>query len=1620
MPTADTSGRGLRPAHQLLTDQVRRNPDGAAIRGDGIHVSYVELHDRASVLAARLARVGVRSDDVVGVLVDKTVPDFVVAAYAAWRCGAVYLPIDPRTPPPQVRRMLDGIRPAALVGTAALASPYADLTPATVLTDVPDVEASVRGPSRDADPLVDRLAYIVHTSGSTGTPKPVAMSHRALVSLFLGWRECYELDTRPPRWLQAASPSFDVHIGDMARALLSGGTLVLCATESLLDPSELAALIVRESVECMDLTPTVVTLLADHLDHAGQRLPSLRLIICGGEQMMTTDYRRWRRALGPDVRIVNAYGVSEGGVESTLVDVTEEILDEDMVPIGYPLPGAAVAVLDEGLRPVPLGRVGELYIAGDRVADGYYRRPDLTRERFPDPVLGLPGPRMYRTGDLVRQRPDGALVFLGRGDDEVKIRGIRVLLGSVEAVLLEHPRVRQAVAVRTDRGGEDTLVAHVVLDDRGVTDGGAAWLREDMAARVAAAMVPAHIVLHERLPLNRSGKVDRKHLAAEWSTVAAAVPATVAPGSVAERAVSDAWTRVLGRPPRNRAENLFAAGGTSLTVARLVSLLHGSVGGDLSVASVFAAPTFAGIADLVAGAVRSSHAAGPSRGAEGNTTAPLAPGQRGLWLLHHLRGDDVAYHLPTVLRLDGPLDVAALRRALDTLIERHDALRTAIVDGWDGPTLRVAEPMAFPLRTHTDRGAVDELIAEPFDLTRAPLIRGALIRYANDRHELVLVVHHLVFDDWSERVLVRELGALYSSYVSGLPAPLPALPVSHLDVARWRAARLAGRRHSAYWRTVLADLPPSLDLPAVAANDERAAPFTVSRTLPADLSEQLRVTASRFGTTPYVVLLAAFGILLRRWSGRGDLVVGAPFGHRDRPETQDLVGFLVSTLPLRLSIADDATFAEVIVAAHEVLTGAVANAEVSFDQLAHDAGHTARTDPMFRVWFNWLGSPAEPPAMTGLETELEHLTVPGALFDLSIYVTDARAGLLLDLVADPTVLDVRYLPDFLRQYVRLIEHLCATPEAPAARTSLAVGVAEVAARDLTRPTDPVLSTLAEVGNARGDAVAISSGDGPTTYTQLYRTAGAVATALRGAGVRDGDVVAVLAGREPRLVPAMVGILGAGAAFTLLDRDHPPARLAAQVREAGARIGLTLDDAASGDLAALCPQWICWPEGEGRPLPLACPDRMYVTFTSGTTGAPKPVVGELEPMANFLSWYPERLGIGHTDRFAMLSGIGHDPLLRDVFVPLWTGATICVPPAELLRRSADLLAWLAAERVTVVHLTPALARMLAIPDSPPVPDVRLVVCGGDAMVAGDVARIRRWASASLIVNVYGTTETPQVVSLYEVEQVPGDRIPVGSSAPGAELLVVDGTGRPTAVGEVGGIEVRGPYLAAGEADTVPGHRRFATGDLGRRGPDGAVTVLGRADDQVQVRGFRVELAEIDRVVREQPGVTDAATRATPGPDGENQLVTFVVATEAGTRSLGTRLRSCLPAHLVPSRIVPVKLIALTPNGKPDRAALRPPPLAPVERTPPSSDLERTVASIWRTVLSRTEIGVDQNFYDLGATSLLLTRAHVALQAAIGRTVPITALFEHTTIRRLAAYLAGAAPAGRSTRVSTNRR
>ncbi|MEU9504677.1 amino acid adenylation domain-containing protein [Micromonospora sp. NPDC048170] len=1612
-----------------LCHAVAAHPDRTALVVADDAVTYAELGRRIDAVAVALAGYGVGRGDLVGIRLDRSV-DMVVALFGVLRAGAAYVPVDPAHPP---RRQAAVLAEAGV--TRLITEPG---TPTGLDVVVPELAEALRGTvTADAAALARLpevtaadLAYVVFTSGTTGRPKGAMVPHGAVLALAGGLLAGGAAGPGHDVVAWNASLSFDASVQQWSR-LLRGDTVVLLREAERLDPAVFAEVLRTRRVTDFDITPTHLRALLPHLEQAGD----LRILV-GGEAIGGGLWAELAARAGTTA--YNVYGPTECTVNAAVARIGAA----GPPVIGRPLPGVGARVVDPALNEAGPQELGELLLSGPQVAWGYLGRPAATALAFvPDADAG-PGGRAYRTGDLVRRLPDGVLEYHGRRDQQVKIRGVRIELGEVEHALRRLPGVTDAVAVVRD----DAVVAGVT----GRPDPGA-W-RADLAGVLPAVAVPTDLVVLATLPRNASGKVDRTAVSALLRDGRTA-PVDPAPaGSAAppmtdrERYVARLWTEVFGARDLSVDSEFAAHGGHSLSAMVVAGRVARETGLAVTVADVLAEPTIGGFAALLD--VRPAAAAPPrpTRPVTGaRRSAPLAPQQEGLFLLHQMYPHCSAYHVPALLRLHGPVDLDRLDRAVATVLGRHAALRTRVGTVASRPVQLVADPpedgglvVADPASTVEDWAT--EVVRRPFRLDTGPLFRAEVLVTGADTCLLALVGHHIVVDGWSIEVVQRDIGRAYRGESLPEPVQFPAVAAA----ARSPEHRAVVDSELAWWRKRLADLPAPVRLPFV-----RRRPVTprfragrVAHRLPERVAGELRDLAVRSRVPLFPLLALGLATVLNRYTGQDDLVIGTPVADRDDTDLADSVGFYNNSLVLRLAVDRNRSVGENLRVVADEVASALAHRHVPFDELVRELAppRIASANPIFQIWCNLLSYPATPLDL-GPGTRVEVLTppMPGALFDISAYFTDDRDGVGLELVYDLDLFDHDRIGALAADCVRVLTDL----PRDASRLLGDVGRADASpARSPWRAYPPVSSSSAELGRTllaalrrTGSRPAAVAGDEAVSGEGLAATVVDLGAALDRADPGRRRAVAVLGGRSPALVAALVAALAGARTFLLVDAGLPPIRRERMLATAGdplvvdatgdrpvVLVAPPADDPSDGtpavDASAVGARagvaGAASVAGRGA-LPAGA---AYLAFTSGSTGRPRAVAASAAPLAALLQWYPAAYRLTGEDRFSALAGVGHDPLLREVLVAVAVGAPVHLPAASEAASPTALLRWLALRRITVLHLSPALGRLLVAAGQAAgtrLADVRLVAFGGGAVDARDVAGVAQLCPGARVVSHYGATETPQVAATIDhghprPRESADARPLIGPASPTAELLLTDDNGRPVPVNAVGEIRVRSPYLALGypgdPAGTAhrfgpdphgeDGVRAYRTGDLGMARPDGTIEFRGRADRQVSLNGTRVELGEIEAVLREHPDVTDCLVLA----DDTGGVTAYVAGLpELTADAMRRHLAGMLPATMHPGDLRILAAMPLTPNGKPDVVALRAMAApAPVRADGPMVSLVERVCA---AALGRDSLEPDVNFFDAGGSSLGLIEVEARLSRALGTSVGLATLFQNPTVRSLAA-------------------
>ncbi len=1657
--------------HGLFARQAAERADAVAVEDAAGCLTYGELARRAVRLAGRLAAAGVGPEIPVALLIDRSA-SAVVAMVAILAAGGAYVPLDPTAPRPRLARLLaDTAAPVVVTTRRSLASlPVAGGRWSTVLL----VEEAAAEPDGVAEPLppplprraeatAAGLAYIMYTSGSTGEPKGVAVVHRAVVRLVRD--TAYADFGADEAFLQLAPLAFDAATFEIWGALLNGGRLIV-APPGVVSLAELDRLIAEHGVTTMFIT---TALFHAAVEGGLDALRALRRLLFGGEVLSPRHLARARAGL-PGVRLVHCYGPTENTTFTTCETLASAAAP---VPIGRPIANSWIRVVDGALRPVPIGATGELAAGGLGLARGYFRRPAETAERFvPDP-FGQPGGRLYRTGDLVRFLAAGAVDFVGRMDAQVKIRGFRIEPGEVESALAAHPAVAAVAVVVTAAAaasapggevggaGDKRLVAYVV-SHRG--DLAAADLQRWLAARVPAYLVPSAVVFVDSLPLNAHHKVDRRALAARplHEEQGSAGAASAVPRTPLEELVAGIFTAVLGRHEVGIDDDFFALGGHSLLATQVIARLRGALGVELPVAALFEQPTVAGVARAAAVARGAARPLPPplERAPRGGAL-PLSFAQERLWFLDRLQPGSPAYNLPAALECLGPLDVGALHRALAALADRHETLRTRfeLLDGRPVQRIAPAVDLAPPvvdlagLPAARRETAAARLVAgeawRPFDLACGPLVRAILVRLADRRHALLVVLHHALADGWSIGILIQDLAALYRAAARGVPAALAPLAIQYADFAIWQRSWLSGAvlaGELGFWRSRLEGLPPLLELPTdrprPAVQGWRGASRPVR--LGGAISAGLRALCQRTGTTPFMALGAAFFALLARLSGQRDVGLGVPVAGRTQLLTERLIGLFVNTLVLRAELPGERPFARLLERVREDALAAYEHQEVPFERLVEElrVERSLSHSPLFQVMFAMQNAPTGDLGSPGLATDLalRPWPAPGAVakFDLTLTLSEAADGIGGTLSYATALFDAATIDRLGAHLGALLAAVVADPErrladlpllAAAARHQLVAEWNDTAAA----AGDDALLRFASRAAATPGATAIEGADGAVSYRQLAERAGAFADRLRARGIGLEDRVAVLAERTPATLVAYLGILAAGAAYVALDPLQPAERLTAMLEDAwqgsaapilAGRAALTLpfvQALAARGVAALDPEDAV--AGDATVFAPPAPPHSaaaYVIYTSGSTGRPKGVVVSRGALANLVAWHlAEYLGDrggAAPPRATLLAGTGFDASVWEIWSCLAAGGTLVVPDDDTRSSPSRLAGWLAAERITSSFLPTPLAEAVLAEPWPPGAALAVLLTGGDLLHAGAPGE-----RPFRLVNHYGPTESAVVTTAGAVA-AGAPLPPIGRPIGNLRVHLLERGGQPAPVGVAAELAVAGAGLARGylgdpartAESFVPdpldaaGGRLYRSGDLARWLPDGRLEFLGRADGQVKIRGIRVELGEIEAALAAYPGVA-AAAAALREIGGVRRLIGYLVprAGEVDTDELRRWLKQRLPPAMIPAAFVAVAALPLSASGKVDRAAL-PAPAADAGpgagHVAPRNAMEELLAGIWSELLGAPRVGAHDSFFDLGGHSLQATRLMGRVRETLGVSLEVRAIFEAPTLGEFAGQVA----------------
>ena len=1652
--------------HQLFESQVKRTPDAVALITSQEKLSYATLNARANRLARLLKDSGVGPEVIVGVLLDRST-EMVVALLAILKAGGAYVPLDPSYPRERLEFMLADSQAAVLLTNDKAADGlYAGATRVICLDGT--WRAIIAGQSAENLPHVaaaNNLAYVIYTSGSTGRPKGAMITQQGLVN-YLSWAvKHYEVAKRSGAPVHS-SISFDLTVTSLFPPLLSGRRVELLSEEQGVEGLATSLLNREEEFSLIKITPAHLMML-NHLLPPDKAEARVHTLVIGGEALRLDILESWRRA---GKRLINEYGPTEAVVGCIVYEVSDDVVRgasaPEMVLIGRPIANAEVFILDERLQPVAIGTPGEVYLGGDGVARGYLNRPDVTAEKFvPHPFATSPGRRLYRTGDLGRYLPNGEIEYLGRADYQVKVRGYRIELGEIESCLREHEKVSEAVVtLHEDASGSGHLIAYVVSADKAHVPENE--LRRHLTERLPEYMVPARLVFLEELPLTPNGKVDRRALPPPEQVQAQGREKSSEHHSLLEEMLADVWSHVLNVKEVGVHDNFFERGGHSLLAMRLISRLREVFEVELTIDDIFDTDTLSDLAKRLSELIAEQQTGtSPSlQRVERDGEIPLSFAQQRLWFLDKLTPGSFAYNIPAVFRVHGPLDLSVLEQSLNEVLSRHEGLRTTFADSGGKPRQVIAAEatIALPvtdlshLAGDQQQQEITRLSAEearkPFDLARGPMLRVSLLRCGVDDHVVLSTMHHIVSDGWSMGVLINEVAVLYEAFRAKRESPLTELPVQYADYAVWQRGWLSDEvveTQLAFWRNQMENAPPVLNLPAdyhrPAMLSHRGATLPV--TLSAELGTRLKSLSRGEGMTSFMTILAAFAALLSRYSGQRDLVIGVPVAGRNRVEIEKLIGFFINTLPLRIDLEGDPSFRTLLRRVRQTMLGAYAHQDIPFEKLV-EALHPARDrscSPLFQVSFAWNNFELEALSVGELEMTPLEAVWQTAKFDLTLSLAENPSGTITG--------DIEYATELFKaetiqrlgaHFQYLLELVAANPEKRLSELSVLTDdeLQQVYRWNDTAKVYPEQDFLPELFAAQAertpDAIAVTSEKERVTYAELNRRSNRLAHYLRELGVGPDVLVGIMAERSVELMVGLLGILKAGGAYVPLETSNPTERLSYMLQDSGVHVLLTkshLVDQLSRYTGVVVlldtdDEKIARASSSNLASNVFADNLAYMIYTSGSTGRPKGAMNTHGAIRNRLLWMQDIYRIQPEDRLLQKTPCCFDISVWEFFWPLLNGARLVMARRGGRRDSAYLRRVIADEQISMIHFVPSMLRtFLDEPALESIECLRHVFCSGEELTLDLQQHFSERLKAELH-NLYGPTEAAVEVSNWTCQPDDGrGTVPIGRPIANLQLYILDRKLRPVPIGVINELYIGGAGLARGYLgrpgltsekfipnphSKVPGARLYRTGDLARYRADGAIEFAGRVDYQVKLRGYRMELGEIETVLSEHYAVHEAVIVAREDEaSGDKRLVAYVVADHSHSLDLGELRRhahSHLPDYMLPAAFVVLDQMPLTASGKINYRALPDPdqqrPEGVTEFVAPRTPFEETLCGIWSDLLRIKRIGVNDNFFDLGGHSLLATQMVSRIRDAFQVELPLATLFEFPTISELTKAIATA--------------
>jgi amino acid adenylation domain-containing protein/non-ribosomal peptide synthase protein (TIGR01720 family) len=1650
----------------LFERQVAQTPDNIAVVFEEKQLSYRQLNEKANQLAHYLLTHSVLKNThnpLIAICIERSL-EMLIALLGILKAGGAYVPITPDYPAERIDYMLKDSAAPVLLTQSKFKAQLPEVNSVIVCLDETDFGSQL---TNNLSSQPDDLGYVIYTSGSTGKPKGVALPQQALVNL-LNWQQQVPELSRAAITLQFTTLSFDVSFQEIFSTWLNGGQLVLVDDETRRDANALLSYLAAQHIERLFVPFVMLQHLAEHFDVNQHCDLALQNIITAGEQLRITPAIRQLFTALPQCQLHNHYGPSETHVVTalTLPDNHEEWAD--LPSIGQPIHNNRIYILDNHHQPLPQGIPGELCIAGDNLARGYLNRPELTAEKFIEVELFGKKERIYKTGDLARWLPDGNLEFIGRIDNQIKLRGFRIELGEIEAVL--HQAVKETVVILYEADDNKRLVAYLTLKSAKDEFSLIAELKDRLKAQLPEYMIPSQFIILDKLPLTPNGKIDRKALPEPQITPDS--DGIITPRSNTETLLASLWSSVLKVDVNSVTTNFFDLGGHSLLATQLASRIRDSFEIDMPLRVLFEHPVLSELASWLDQQQRRDTLP-PLEPQPQNTTLYMSYAQQRLWFLDQLEEEASAtYNMPLALQLNGKLDQVALQQTFIQLVARHQSLRLCFpqIDG--KPVVEVLpayDPLTVTDLSHLtpdeQQAKIQQLsqayAVQPFDLAKGPLLRLHLLQLNEQEHILLFNIHHIIFDGWSKNILVREWVALYTAISQGQDAELKPLAIQYTDYAAWQRNWLQGeilQRQLDYWQTQLADAQALLELPTdfprPVMQSNRGAHLTTR--IDSNLAQQLNALSQQQGCTLFMTLLTAFNILLYRYTGQNDLLIGSPIANRTHSQIENLIGFFVNNLVLRTRIPAQIGFNDLLKQVRHTALGAYAHQDIPFEHLVEhlQLERSLSHSPLFQVMFA-LQNTASVLDLPDLNIQFLPPELPVSSFDLTLSVSESDGDLILFWEYATDLFSDERIQRMAAHFVTLLASIVQQPNADIHRLPLLTETEKQQFIDWNQtqthyPSNQTVVTLFEQQVAQTpDNLAVVLADESLTYLQLNIKANQLAHELRSHSALKNvhnPLIAICVERSLDMLIGLLGILKAGGAYVPIDPNYPAERIAYMLNDSAAPVLLTqsqlqaqlpktesavvyLDEAHFASQAQHNPS-----------LPSQPNDLAYVIYTSGSTGQPKGVQIEHLSLINIYQSWASAYYLNQLHAHLQMASFSFDVFTGDWVRALCSGAKLVLCPREYLLMPEKLYALIEQESIDCGEFVPSVIRPLQayLHKTGQKLHLSLVIVGSELWYLHEYQKLKVCcANHTRLISSYGVSEATIDSSYFEPTLLPEHLerpVPIGKPLNSIQLWVLDQLDQPQPIGIKGQLCIAGTGLARCYLNRPDlslekfmevklfgkKQRIYKTGDIARWLPDGNLEYIGRIDQMVKLRGFRIELSEIEDVLSQHPSIKEAVVTLYEG-DGNKRLAAYVtmnreqldkkltmdtqLITDNGSRITELRdyLKNRLPDYMVPASFTVLDKLPLTINGKIDRQALPEPSIQRHNQfETPRNEVESQLTTIWKNILNQEKISIHDNFFSLGGDSILSIQI-VAQARQIGLTFTPRALFEHQTIAELASVV-----------------